>query len=173
MQSSIEIWHLFIFQTFTAIGTGFVGQPPGVYLVSRWFEKDRSFLIGIVSTAWSVASSITPIMVSGIITHASWRWTFAPAIGMTAVITLPIAFFLMKDSPEAIGIKPYGASTADDKEKTALLVNEDNGEEQKKKELEGIRVRVALRMFGFWMLLFYLWCIGLGGLGMHACIVLI
>lgn len=112
--------------------------------VAKWFHKDRSRAIGIVTIGGGLgAPVIVPIMTYMILNYG-WRNALIFVIVSTAALCIPLAWFFMKDHPpEYYGMLPDGAhmKKIEDGEETTL----DFGYDFTPKE--------ALKSRSFWMML--------------------
>ena len=112
--------------------------------VAKWFHRDRSRAIGIVTIGGGLgAPLIVPIM-AFIIQDYGWRSALIFVIVSTAALCIPLAWFFMKDHPpEFYGMLPDGDH---------LRVKE--GEEPTKVDYGyDFTPKEALKTKSFWMML--------------------
>jgi MFS family permease len=77
--------------------------------VAKWFHKDRSRAIGIVTIGGGLGAPVIVPVMTWIITNYSWRVALLFVVASTALICIPLAWFWMKDKPpEAYGMLPDG-----------------------------------------------------------------
>ena len=113
--------------------------------VAKWFHKDRSRAIGIVTIGGGLGAPVIVPVMTYIIENYSWRFALVFVIASTALIAIPLAYFFMKDHPpEYYGMLPDGdhlkKREGDEKE-----VKLDYGYDFTPKE--------ALKTRSFWMML--------------------
>jgi nitrate/nitrite transporter NarK len=113
--------------------------------VAKWFHKDRSRAIGIVTIGGGLGAPVIVPVMTYIIENYSWRVALLFVIASTALIAIPLAYFFMKDyPPEHYGMLPDGdhlKKKFDDKEEEKI----DYGYDFTPKE--------ALKTKSFWMML--------------------
>ncbi|MFF2449917.1 MFS transporter [Neobacillus sp. NPDC058068] len=98
----IIIWGIII-----GIGSGLFLTVLSPYVVTRWFEKRRGLVLGILTASTATGQLILLPILANIIERYSWRWAIA-LIMILCVIMLVFILFFMKNSPKEIGILPYG-----------------------------------------------------------------
>jgi MFS family permease len=78
--------------------------------VAKWFVKDRSRAIGIVTIGGGLGAPVIVPIMTYMILHYGWRNALIFVIVSTAILCIPLAWFFMKDKPpEAYGMLPDGA----------------------------------------------------------------
>lgn len=113
--------------------------------VAKWFHKDRSRAIGIVTIGGGLGAPVIVPAMTYIIENYSWRVALMFVIVSTALIAIPLAYFFMKDHPpEYYGMLPDGDHLKK-KEGDKEDVKVDYGYDFTPKE--------ALRTRSFWMML--------------------
>lgn len=81
---------------------------PHVTLIAHWFTRRRGLAMGIITTGVATGGMLLPPLVSVIITSYGWRAGFA-VLGMMALcVTLPVAMWIITDTPEERGLLPDG-----------------------------------------------------------------
>lgn len=76
-------------------------------LVNDWFHKYRGTVLGLVTAASGVGSSILGIVQSAAVENVSWRLSFGIVAGLQLVLAL-IVFALVRSKPQDMGLQPYG-----------------------------------------------------------------
>ena len=93
----------------SGIGSGAVALTMGAVVVNRWFVSNRGVMIGLFSASTATG---TLIFLPGLAALAEWGgWqaiVLTIAILMAALI--PLVLLLVPETPQAIGLTPYGAS---------------------------------------------------------------
>ena len=81
------------------VGAGAVSSLPFIVLGVVFPPEKRGKALGVVSSAWAVASVAGPLLGTLIVTHASWRWVF--------LLNLPVgalaAFLVARGMGESVG----------------------------------------------------------------------
>jgi len=127
-----QVWQFVLF--FGAIlglaNTG-MGMIPGPTAVNRFFIKKRGRALSIALVASPGGAVAFSMLAKHILPDMGWRTLFViMAISSWVLVTLP-AFFLMKSSPEEIGIHPDGeevlpAATKNTKATTAPSADQED-----------------------------------------------
>jgi MFS family permease len=100
-----------LYGAYLVFGIGFAGTSllPGTTLVTRWFSRRRALALAVATTGLSAGGAlITPLSARliasrGIGGAAPWL------AGGFLLGTLPLAAFLLRPRPEAMGLHPDGA----------------------------------------------------------------
>jgi MFS family permease len=120
-----RLWHLYLIQGVgVALGMAATGPVVGSAVISRWFVRRRATALSVVGSASMAGiSALVPIVTWCILT-LGWRGAFG-ALGLAViVIGVPLALWVVRDSPESVGLAPDGergrAVAAVDGEQTPL-----------------------------------------------------
>jgi len=92
----------------------------GTIMVSLWFRKKRGRATSYASGAgWLVGLGVFPPIASWLIGDFGWRETwFVMGVGIW-IIMLPPAFFLIRRTPESVGLLPDGEKPVENNGETA------------------------------------------------------
>lgn len=139
-----------------AMGGVFITVIIGPVVINQWFKTRNGLALGILSASGGLFGAIAQPIAAGLIDGLGWRMAYI-ALGIaTIVIIVPVALFLMKRSPQAHGVQPYGVS-----EETS-----GNGSSDQKEE--GIDVAVAKKSSALYMLmLFFFFITSIASFSMH------
>jgi len=87
---------------------------PGT-LLPRWFQQKLGTMLAIVGSASSIGGMLFNPVISALINSEpmfgfseSWRSAYVLLAVLVLVICLPVALFMLKDSPKDMGMRPYG-----------------------------------------------------------------
>ena len=138
---------LYLGAILTGITLGGAGHVPTSTLINRWFVKSRGKAFGIVTVGSGVSSTILTPTITWIIQKYSLMYGFMFASAIILVLE-GIAFFIVRNNPEDMGLKPYGFEESG--------MSADTG----KKVVTGYTQKEALRMPSFWMLSFVAFLVG-------------
>jgi MFS family permease len=106
-----EQWHLFIVYGLFATGWSLGGLVPMTTVVTRWFHRRRSVALSVASTGLSAG---------GIILTPAAKWLLdsegleagTPWLGAVYILgTVPVALWLVRPDPTALGWLPDGERT--------------------------------------------------------------
>lgn len=91
-----------------------VGSATGVttlvfaaIVATRWFDRRRGLVVGILSAANATGQLIFLPTLAGIVTGSGWRAATLTMAGAAVVVFVVVLVFL-RDRPEDIGLRPYG-----------------------------------------------------------------
>ncbi|HAL47795.1 MAG: MFS transporter [SAR202 cluster bacterium] len=131
------------FAMMRTLGQGSLSLIPTT-LVSIWFVRNRARALAIVGLGGAVAGGAFPIMSSWLITVFDWRGAWvAIAIIVWGVLLLP-AGFLVRRSPESVGLTPDGADSRAQRASDGRSPTEEFA----------FTVREAVRTRSLWLLMF-------------------
>ena len=112
--------------------------------VAKWFHRDRSRAIGIVTIGGGLGAPVIVPIMAFIIQDYGWRSALIFVIVSTAALCIPLAWFFMKDHPpEYYGMLPDGDHLKMKEGEEAVKI--DYGYDFTPKE--------ALKTKSFWMML--------------------
>jgi sugar phosphate permease len=86
-------------------GIGFI---PVSEILARWFVRRRGTAIGIAMVGISVGGLVMAPLISEIIGHLGWRYSFVFLGVLVWLMGLPITLFVMKGNPADMGLLPDG-----------------------------------------------------------------
>jgi sugar phosphate permease len=105
-----ELWQLLALWGFViGFGTGMTALVLGATVASRWFEKRRGLVVGMMTASNATGQLIFLPLLAGLTESVGWR----AALTFTVVV-LAIAFvlaLLLKDYPADVGLAPLGGKT--------------------------------------------------------------
>ena len=93
------------------LSLGVVYLPLGATVANRWFYARRGLVVGILGAGSSAGALLwVPIMMSATVTSG---WRAAILLGATALaILIPLGYLVVRDRPEDVGLRAYGAESA-------------------------------------------------------------
>lgn len=95
----------------SGIGACLAGAAPITLLLANWFEEKRGLATGIAFTGSSLVSSLLSPVVSSLIGTYGWRVGYR-CIAAGLVLTILAALLLIRPTPAAMGLLPYGRQAA-------------------------------------------------------------
>jgi len=107
------LWQFyFFFGVLTALGVSMTFFVPGQATSRRWFIKKAGLAGGIIAAAFGVGSAVLSPVLTGMAGSIGWRTTwFICALGFGIIIML-LAWLVIRDTPESIGLHPDGMAEA-------------------------------------------------------------
>ncbi|MEY4683357.1 MAG: hypothetical protein RL534_776, partial [Actinomycetota bacterium] len=102
-------WHLvLLWGVVVGVGTGSMALVFAATVANRWFMKRRGLVTGALTAAAATGQLIfLPALTSLALDHG-WQ-SVSITIGIGAAVVIPLIWWGLKESPQAIGQKPYGA----------------------------------------------------------------
>ena len=95
---------------------------PAQATLRKWFRRKAGLVVGISSAAFAVGISIFMPLLTNMADSLGWRSTSlicGPSFGIVIIL---IAFFVIRDTPESMGLQPDGESFASGCEKDSAVV---------------------------------------------------
>jgi len=115
--------------------------------VNRWFAKSNGTLIGVIGLTASLLGAVMSPVVQSWITEFGWHTARMLNSGICCVIAVVVTAALLRESPEKMGVKPWGyeAAQADRAKSAEASVTE-------VKETAGVTRAQAMKSPALWML---------------------
>jgi MFS family permease len=90
---------------------GLAGTGPVIAsgVVARWFSKRRGTALSLLGSASMTGMSMLVPAVTWLIITVGWRTTYVLIAGGVLVLLLPLCLWVVRDSPESIGLTADGA----------------------------------------------------------------
>lgn len=95
------------FASLRALGQGSM-PVNGTLLVAQWFTRYRARAISIMSLGFAASTALLPPLSRLLIESAGWREAYAALGVMVWLLILPGAFFVVRNRPEDMGLRPDG-----------------------------------------------------------------
>jgi len=114
-----------------------------VVLINTWFIEKRGMLVGLAMAFTGVGGLVLGAIMPNFIAAYGWHMGYRLLAGIAFLCTIPSVLFLIKDTPQSVGLKPFGYEEAD---ASATGAGSD------KKALEGVPYGRALKSITFFAL---------------------
>ncbi|PKB80942.1 MAG: hypothetical protein BZY88_07505 [SAR202 cluster bacterium Io17-Chloro-G9] len=101
---------LFVFFAIMSIGVTLGTGPILTKIVSAWFHTRRGLTLGLVGGASSVGAMILVPGTSALLVLGDWKQAYWFLGIMLLALVLPIAYLLIKNRPEEVGLEPWSGS---------------------------------------------------------------
>jgi sugar phosphate permease len=105
-------WTFYFFYFFNALGYVCGGPLPCQVLVSRWFDRTRGKVMGIVYLGIGVGGAIVPLLAAWLTARVGWRGSLQALGVLIVLIALPLAYFVRED-PDADVARLKGSRSRD------------------------------------------------------------
>jgi len=91
---------------------GLAGTGPVIAsgVVARWFNKRRGTALSVLGSASMTGMSLLVPAVTWLIINTGWRITYVVIATGVVFLVLPLCLFVVRDSPESMGLRPDGAA---------------------------------------------------------------
>jgi MFS family permease len=91
---------------------GLAGTGPVIAsgVVARWFSKRRGTALSVLGSASMTGMSLLVPAVTWLIITMGWRMTYVLIAGGVLVVMLPLCLWVVRDSPESIGLSADGGA---------------------------------------------------------------
>lgn len=145
-----SVWGWYILAIPLAVGGVFITVIAGPVIINQWFKKRNGLALGILSAVGGAVGA-------GLIANFGWRTAYI-AFGLAAIIiVVPIVLLLIKRSPQAHGVQPYGAEDIQDEQQNA-----EGGDEA------GIDVAIAKKSMALYaLIIFFFFITSIASFSMH------
>jgi MFS family permease len=92
---------------------GLAGTGPVIAsgVVARWFNKRRGTALSVLGSASMTGMSLLVPAVTWLIINMGWRITYVVIAAGIVLLVLPLCLFVVRDSPESMGLSADGART--------------------------------------------------------------
>lgn len=109
-----ELWQLYLFYILFGIGYAGAALIPGTTLVARWFARRRSVALSYASTGLSLGGILLTPLSAWLIERLGLGGA-APWLALILILgIIPVAWLLIRPSPQAMGLGPDGDPIARD-----------------------------------------------------------
>lgn len=107
-----QIWQLYLAYVVLAVAYGLGAVVPVSTLMARWFIVQRAKATMISSTGVSLGGALL-VPLGALLIEAGGLELAAPVLGViVVVVALPILWFAIAESPQALGLEPDGGRAA-------------------------------------------------------------
>ena len=102
-------WHLILlWGVVVGVGTGSMALVFAASVANRWFVQKRGLVIGLLTAATATGQLIFLPGLSHLVMTHGWK-SVSIAVGGAALAVVPLVAIFLKESPQSIGLLPYGA----------------------------------------------------------------
>jgi MFS family permease len=108
-----RLWQLaLVYGVLVALGLSATGHVVGSAVVSRWFTRRRATALSLLGAASMAGMSLLVPAAMWLILTIGWRRAYG-VIGLAAaVILLPLSLWVVRETPESMGLAPDGLAEA-------------------------------------------------------------
>jgi MFS family permease len=120
------------------LGLAVTGPVMASGVVARWFNKRRGTALSLLGSASMTGMSLLVPFVTWLILTNGWRVAYMAIAGLVLVAILPVALWVIRETPEQMGLTPDGAPL--DAKSTAAASR------------ERVSATTAMQTLAFWQL---------------------
>ena len=91
------------------LGTGSMASVLAATIAARWFVTRRGLVTGVLTAASATGQLIFLPLLASLVTSNGWR-SASVAVAAAALVAVPLVLVLIRDKPEDIGLRAYGAT---------------------------------------------------------------
>ncbi|MCP4757068.1 MAG: MFS transporter [Proteobacteria bacterium] len=148
------LWQLYLINIVIGTGIMFSTVIPCSALISNWFVSRRGTAMGVAFSGTAVGGLVMTPIAEWMIRSYGWQTTLGINGAYILLVSLPTAFFLIRNHPSDMGLKPY------------LSPGEDAGAAESE---WGVTVKEAVSFPVFWQIALIAALVSLvtGGFGFH------
>ena len=147
-----SLWFLYVFYSIAGLAIGLSNAIAYSTLLSKWFTRRWGTALGIIMAGGSVGSMVIQPLVGIIDQNFGWRATYLFAGLLVLAINVPLILFVLKDSPESMGLLPDGDKSTEigshTNDKVIIQTNTESTLATKNPELLSYLKRPALWSMG-------------------------
>src|SRR4029453_4570853 len=99
-----------VYGVLVALGLAGTGPVIASGVVARWFNKRRGTALSMLGSASMTGMSLLVPAVTWLILPTGWRMTYVLIAGGILVVMLPLCLWVVRDSPESIGLLADGGA---------------------------------------------------------------
>lgn len=150
-QMNGNIWHYYLMHLLIPLLGA--GTLPLTYsrVIIAWFARRRGLALGISLAGFGVGATVIPALAQFIIENWGWREAYLVFAGLILLISLPVSFFLLRETPQEMGLQVDGQQPSADEADNSLVA-----------EGAGLSGRQALGERNFWLILGSFLFVGVG-----------
>jgi len=104
-----QSWHLFLlWGVVVGAGSGCMATVFASTVATRWFVTNRGLVTGALTAATASGQLVFLPLLTRLADGPGWRWV-GVTTGLGALAVIPIVAIFLRDRPEDIGLRAYGA----------------------------------------------------------------
>ncbi|HZZ84909.1 MAG TPA: MFS transporter [Anaeromyxobacteraceae bacterium] len=94
------------------VGTGMAAMVIGTAVVTRWFSARRGLVLGALTASTATGQLLFLPLLARVAEGEGWRAALR-IVSIGALVTVPLALLVIRESPAGMGLLPYGARAGD------------------------------------------------------------
>ena len=102
-------WHLWaLWGIGVGVGSGSMALVFAATIANRWFVARKGIVVGALTAATATGQLVFLPMLSHFAITYGWK-SISITVGAASALMIPFIYLFLKEKPEALGMKPYGA----------------------------------------------------------------
>ncbi|PWR22140.1 MFS transporter [Zavarzinia compransoris] len=107
-----EAWQLILtWGVFSGLGSGCIAIVLGATVVNRWFATNRGLMMGLLTASAATGTLLFLPALAALADAFGWP-SVVLTVAAASALMIPLVWWLLPESPAAIGQLPYGAAEA-------------------------------------------------------------
>jgi sugar phosphate permease len=103
-------WQLYLlWGVVMGLATGSMSVPLAALIASRWFVERRGLVMGFLSAGNATGQLVFLPLLAVVLSAAGWRYASWTIVIVALCVVVPLVAFFIRDRPEQVGLRPYGA----------------------------------------------------------------
>jgi len=103
-----QIWHFYaMYLLIPILGAGTLPQSYSRVIIA-WFDRRRGIALGITLAGFGVGAALVPAFAQFMIDNHGWRAAYLGFAAAIICVALPMAYFLLRETPAEMGLSPDG-----------------------------------------------------------------
>lgn len=104
-----QVWQLvLVWGVIVGLGTGMTALVLGAIVATRWFEKRRGLVVGLLTASMATGQLVFLPLLASVTERVGWRTALCIVIG-ALLAALVLVRLLMRDDPAVVGLTPFGS----------------------------------------------------------------
>lgn len=145
--SFTRLWQWNLFGVIYGVTSAFFMYLAGPLLINAWFKKRMGLALSLGGVVTGVFGFFVNPWIQGMIDAGGWRTARLYSGLATMIICVVLTVLFVRDSPEKLGMKPYGADDPEDRSK--------DHEQDVQATQTGLLFRQARKTLSFYLILVF------------------
>jgi sugar phosphate permease len=108
-----QVWQLTLLWGVAAgLGSGALAGWVAATVANRWFVSQRGVVVGLLTASTATGQLVFLPLLAALVERGSWRSAVLLVAGATVAV-IPLVALVMRNRPEDVGLRAYGASSAE------------------------------------------------------------
>lgn len=104
-----RLWQFYLVQIIVAVCVFLTSQMPLSLIIGNWYKKGLGTALGVAFMGSGLVGMVFSSLVGQLLPVYGWRVTYRILSVCIAVLIIPFVWFVLKETPESMGLKPMGS----------------------------------------------------------------